>query len=114
MAQTKTKYCPGCGRHCPLEHPKCKYGRNYAEKLLRKVEKAEESKCETACFKWEKYVQKDSPVWSLLYVSKSIKKNLCKKKTTEEELLAALTEEEKRALTAALKKLEAKSGSHKA
>src|SRR5574344_495782 len=33
---------------------------------------------------------------------------------TEEELLAALTEEEKRALTAALKKLEAKSGSHKA
>ena len=94
----KENICPGCGRHCDLNHPHCKYGRSYAEKLQKKREKA-------PSYKWEDYTEKGDLAWLLFLVSRNWKKALKKGETTEEKLLAAWTEQEKETLREMLGKM---------
>lgn len=97
--QNKSGKCPGCGRHCPLDAPRCKYGIRYANKI--KGEKVKEERR----FKWEKYVASGGVVWKMLHVSRNAKKSLVRGVVTEEQLLAALTDSERRMLEEILEKL---------
>ena len=95
--------CPGCGRHCSLAHPRCKYGRDYWEKIQRKEQEAPKEKSR---FKWEGLVEKEGLIWQLFLVSRSMKKALRKKKVVEEDLLLRLNDQEQQQLSDLLKKLD--------
>ena len=105
MKKEKIPTCPGCGRHCPLSHPRCKYGRDYLEKLQKKEAETPEKKKR---FKWEGLVEKDGLLWQLLLTGCSIKKALRKKRTTEAALLQQLSDQEQMQLSEILKKLDTK------
>ena len=99
--------CPGCGRHCPLSAPKCKFGRHYLEK---KQEEMLSSTDQGKKKKWELHVTSGGTLWQLLSTSCAVKKMLCKKKCTEQQLLAAFTVEEVTILSELLKKFSMNSG----
>jgi len=112
MKENKAGGCPGCGKHCPANAPRCKYGRAYFEKLERETGakegmaahcRGEERKKR---FKWERYVTRDDVLHQLLLVSRRTKKALCEGERSEEKLLLALKPEERQALSGILRKLE--------
>ncbi|MBR3872735.1 MAG: hypothetical protein IKJ26_01060 [Clostridia bacterium] len=82
--------CPGCSRHCPMNHLHCKYGEKYFAKQTSK---------------WTALVTEDGLLWQLRSTSKSVKKALKRKETTEEALLACLSDEEKYRLMETLQKI---------
>lgn len=86
--------CPGCSRHCPMNHLHCKYG----EKYFARQEAKQTSK-------WTALVTEDGPLWQLLSTSKNVKKALKRKETTEEALFACLSNEEKYRLMETLQKI---------
>ena len=90
MKNKKIERCPGCGKHCPLSAPRCKYGRNYAAKINGQKDEACPFKAECK-HKGEKYVVYEQPLWQMLTISRRIKKGLCHARFTEAELMAALT-----------------------
>jgi len=98
MKKDKLDRCPGCGKHCPLSAPRCKYGRAYAAKL-----EASQTGCK---HKWEAYVTRGEPLWQMLTISRKIKKNLCHSRVTEAEVMAALTPLERQQLAQMLYKLQ--------
>ena len=99
--------CPGCSRHCPAKHLRCKYGQKHFEKLRR----AEEAKSlivqaeKKPRHKWEKHVTPDGLFWHLLWYSGRIKRALRKKKISEQQLLSTLTQQEQAQLDALLEKV---------
>lgn len=100
MKKEEPARCPGCGKHCPLSAPRCKYGRACAARLEAKTEK---NSCK---HKWEGHVAQDGVLWHLLHISRKMKKNLCHKRTTEAQLLSALSCVEQEYLLHVLKKLQ--------
>lgn len=106
MGKQKTDVCPGCSRHCPLSHVRCKYGEKYIEKRRRDQQaagqlltKGEDGKPRR---KWEKYVTQGSTFWKLLLTASRLKKALRKEQITEAQLLAALTPQDRAMLDALL------------
>ena len=97
----KENVCPGCGKHCPLSCPRCKYGMRYAAKQQK--EEAECKKKKQA--KWERYVTPNSTAHLMLSTSRRVKKALCHQEVTENELFAAFTPFEKEIFTTLLQKL---------
>ena len=109
MGKQKTDVCPGCSRHCPLSHVRCKYGKKYIEKHRRDQQaaghlsvKGEEKKPRR---KWEKHVMQGSTVWKLLFTASRLKKALRKEHITEAQLLAALTPQDRAMLDALLERI---------
>ena len=100
MKNSNMPTCPGCSRHCPACHVRCKYGRQYFEKHPPEFTCTDHKKR-----KWERYITEGDLLWRLLTQSKKLKKALCHQKVTEAGLLSLLTDEEKTALSSALQKL---------
>ena len=104
--------CPGCSRHCTMDHPHCKYGRQYFEKQKQKeVSKTVCPHCPKkqnpdSPAKWEAYVQKGGTAWQLLYASRMAKKALRKKQVNEQMLLHRLSAEEREQLAEMLSRLD--------
>ena len=94
--------CPGCGRHCPMDNVKCKYGMKYFAD--RNTAADNEAK-----HKWERFVEKDGLVWRLMMLGRCTKKALKKKKLTEAQLMERLTADDKEQLAGILDKLEGRS-----
>lgn len=99
--------CPGCSRHCPASHVRCKYGQKHFEKLRQ----AEDT---TSCsgevkrksrYKWEKHVTAEGLLWRLLRHSSRIKRALRKKQVSEQQLLGTLTPQEQAQLSMLLEKI---------
>ena len=103
MKQDKTSRCPGCGHHCPLSAPKCKFGRQYQQKIEVKASKNDAGA--KSC-KWEAYVVKDGLAWNLLMQAKSMKKSLKAKKSTEQQIFQALSDPEQEIMLSLLRKLQ--------
>ena len=104
MAKQKKAVCPGCSRHCTQDCVRCKYGRRYFEKTSAKeTEKKNEPKERRR--KWERYVQKGSLLWKLLFAGMQCKHALKKKGLTEQMILRTLNEEEQSQLNALLDKI---------
>ena len=81
-----------------MNNVKCKYGRNYFEKLS-----AEDTGK-------KRIVEKGGLAWRLLKTVKIAKKALKKRDISEEQLMARFTEEDKAQLSTLLDKLEAAQG----
>ncbi len=103
MKNEKVSVCPGCKKHCPLSNVRCKYGRNYIEKMEISAKKKKEEK--TNRHKWEKYVSDSGMLHELLSASGRIKRALRDGKTDEPALIGNITAEEQEAFEAVLKKL---------
>lgn len=105
----KQDVCPGCSRHCPLDHVRCKYGQKYIEKQRRALEGApgnqkQDSK-KMRRRKWEKYAAKGSASWTLFETSSRLKRALRKETITERQIHLALSDEEQAQLRALLAKI---------
>ena len=100
--ENKTPRCPGCGKHCPYGKAGCKYGDKYFAKLDPAPAKAEK----TDKSKWETHVTEGTWLYSLLSVSRSVRKALVKEKVSEYTLVNALTNDEAAQLLLILNKLE--------
>ncbi len=87
--------CPGCSKHCPASHPRCKYGRKYFE--AHTADPSPKQK------KWETRVTAQGPLWHLITTARLVKKAL--KDTPEADVLQPLTLQEQAELTALLQKL---------
>jgi hypothetical protein len=98
----KSLRCPGCGKHCPYGKAGCKYGEKYFAKLNSAPAKAEK----TDKSKWETLVTEGTWLYSLLSVSRSVRKALVKDKVNEYTLVNALTNDEAAQLVQILNKLE--------
>lgn len=94
MKKQQLDRCPGCSKHCCADHPRCKYGRKYFKETPAKPK-----------YKWDPFTSVDSPVWNLFFVSRRLKKQVCKSKVSEEQLLNRLSKDEQTALSLLLKKL---------
>lgn len=94
-----TLRCPGCGKHCPAEKPRCKFGIRYFEKNAEKPESP-------ALRKWERGLTPGGWLHSLIKVSRGLRKTLRKGNATEGELTSLLTGAEIAQLTNILEKLE--------
>jgi len=101
MKDKERNTCPGCSKHCPLDKPKCKFGRAYSEKIKNAQFKPAKRPKGARC------ASPDSPVGQLLRTGRKLKKGLKKGKITEERLVEALAPGEREALTAILGKLDA-------
>ena len=111
MKKEKQAHCPGCGKHCPMNSVRCKYGRNYFAKLEAKRKKAE-MVCGTQAEpekrrrkKWEKHVCGGGPLWQLLHTAGGVKKALRSGGASEDELLKALDAPEREQLRSLLVKI---------
>ena len=105
MKRENEKRCPGCGKHCPLSAPRCKYGRAYAAKHA--LEPGKNGAVKEECkHKWERYVTRNQPLWKMLTVSRRVKKGLCHSQITEQELMAVLTAEQQKQLAEILRRLQ--------
>lgn len=118
--------CPGCGKHCPLDHPRCKYGRAFFEKWQRKEQAADvkekekkksslDSRKRNQSFhqapqdcshKWEQYVEQGGLAWQFFLACCHAKKALRKKRITEEKLFSALSDDEKAYLSQLIEKMD--------
>ncbi|MBQ4075298.1 MAG: hypothetical protein IJD39_08865 [Clostridia bacterium] len=98
--------CPGCGKHCPLSAPRCKFGRHYLEKMKEKPSADFEKN--TKKKKWETYVKPGEAIWAFLSVSCQIKKALCKQKVTENQLLSEFSKDEIETMISLIKKFTVK------
>lgn len=105
MAKRRQDVCPGCSRHCSLNHVRCKYGQKYIEKIRTPDADSHQTPEDNHHYKWEKYVAQGGLAWKLLWVSSRSKKALRRKKRTEQALLDALDEGEQAQLDALLEKL---------
>ena len=97
--------CPGCGKHCPLNAPRCKYGRTYAEKIQKKKKDDAQRTAPAILKKWKKYLSADSVIYQLLISSKQIKQGLRQEELSEEKLLSRISPEEAKTLSVILSKL---------
>ena len=107
MGKEKPGVCPGCSRHCPLSHVRCKYGQKYAEKQ-RKAQAAvpaDAKECKEKHRKWEKHVTQGSTAWTLLLTGSQLKRALRKGQITERQIHLALSDEEQAQLRALLEKI---------
>ena len=96
------RFCPGCGRRCSAQAPRCAYGQAYfARQQVQPVETKPEKQ-----HKWERDVQHGGVMWQLLGTGHRVKKTLHKGKATEAQLLSGLTDTEKRTLTDILSKID--------
>ena len=103
MKEEKIDRCPGCGHHCPLTAPRCKFGRQYQEKIgMLAHEKGEKGK---TC-KWEAYVGQNGLGWNLLMQAKRIKNGLRSQKISEEKIFQNLSPQEQQTLLQLLKRLQ--------
>lgn len=107
MGKQTTGTCPGCSRHCPLDHVRCKYGLRYIEKLQSKQEAADNSARDRRRHKWEKHVCRGSALWHLLVCAGRAKRALRKKRITEAQALSALSPNEQDQLIALLGRIAA-------
>lgn len=109
MGKEKTAVCPGCSRHCPLSHVRCKYGEKYIEKLQKAQSAAPDAAKEGGKNKkrrkWENYVAKDTTIWKLLWTGSLLKRSLRKGKITEQQIHLALSDEEEAQLCTLLEKI---------
>ena len=105
MAKGCKDVCPGCSRHCSLDHVRCKYGQKYVEKIRKAEADGHPATEDKHHYKWEKYVAQGSLAWKLLWVSSRSKKALRRKKLTEQQLLNVLDEAEQAQLDALLDKI---------
>ena len=96
MKEKNIPTCPGCRKHCPLSAVRCKYGRNYIEKL-----NAEEDKPR----KWKKRIAPEGELHLLLSTAKGIKSALKESAVTESQLLSTPDPFQREALSEILKKL---------
>ena len=103
MKNEKIPVCPGCKRHCPLSNVRCKYGRNYIEKMMTEDKKRHDHK---HGHKWDKFVSEGSMLCSLLITARAVKHSLRDKTADEAKLTYGITEEEMSVFTAVLKKIE--------
>lgn len=106
----KKDVCPGCSRHCPLDHVRCKYGRKYVEKRGKEQEaaqSADEKSSRKTGRKWEKHVTQGGTAWKLLLTARTLKRALRKEQITEAQLLGSLTPQDLAALDALLDHLNA-------
>ena len=115
MKQDSCGHCPGCGKHCSLNQPRCKYGREYAAKIEKKRQdamkqpagaKAGSCDMKKHQYKWEKYVEKDSLAWKFLSVSCLAKKALRREQITQEQLFHQFSPLEMLQFSALLDKLQ--------
>jgi len=97
--------CPGCGKHCPMDNVRCKYGMKYFASQTAAAEN--ETK-----HKWEKFVEKGGLIWRLMMLGRGTKKALKKKKYTEEQMLGVLGDQDREVLSLILKKLNEKAVSN--
>ena len=106
----KANRCPGCSRHCRLDHVRCKYGQKYLEKVQNAHEKKaaydENKDAKKQRYKWEKYVLQGGLGWKLLWTAGCSKRALRSGRMTEQELLGALTESEQEQLSILLEKIQ--------
>ena len=107
MGKSKPNTCPGCSRHCSLDHVRCKYGQKYLEKMKKAQadNHSAQKAAETHRYKWEKHVKAAGSAWKLLYCGSRLKRALRKKTLTEEQLFSVLSDEERTQLDALLSKL---------
>lgn len=107
MGKHRQDVCPGCSRHCPLSHVRCKYGQKYVEKQRRAQDASpgniKESNKKRR--KWEKYVTQDSTLWKLLFTGNRLKRALRKGQITERQIHLALSGEEQAQLRTLLEKI---------
>lgn len=104
MAKGQKNVCPGCSRHCSLEQVRCKYGRNYVEKM-KQADAGHYEQENIRHYKWEKFVARGGPVWKLLWVGSRSKKALRRKSLTEQALLSVLDDAEQAQLETLLDKI---------
>ena len=105
MKKQSENLFPGCSRHCPANHPRCKYGQKYLEKIAKATAcHSKDSEKKPRC-KWEKHVTPHGLCWQLLWNSRRIKQALRKNKVTEQQLLSALSTQEQVQLCALLAKV---------
>jgi len=107
MKDMNKAVCPGCGKHCPLTNVRCKYGRNYIEKLEKKAA-ARPSSAEAHGHKWEKHAAPGSALHGFLSAASLAKRALRDEKLTAEAFEKALTPVELTALAALMEKIAAK------
>ena len=105
MAKGRKDVCPGCSKHCSMNHVRCKYGQKYVEKIREADADRHQAPEDKHHYKWEKYVAQGGLAWKLLWVSSRGKKALRRKKLTEQQLLSALDEAELAQLNALLDKI---------
>ena len=105
MAKGRKDVCPGCSRHCSLDHVRCQYGRKYVEEIRKAEEENHQPPEEAHRFKWEKYVAQGGLAWKMLWVSSRSKKALRRKERSEQQLMSALDEDERAQLNAMLDKI---------
>lgn len=87
-------YCPGCGKHCSLREPRCKFGKNYAEKHLPSLSPQFTSKQNKKKRKWEKQVVRGELIWQLLNTSSMIKRAIKNETISEKKLISEFSEGE--------------------
>ena len=109
MKKNHQTVCPGCGKHCPADAIRCKYGRAYFAQLASRETGAASSEGHSShhghkC-KWEKDVAEGGLGWKFLSVGRGIKKALRSGTISEEHLLNVLSEAEKAQLSDILDKL---------
>lgn len=102
MKKTNQNACPGCGRHCTIDHVRCKYGRQFFAKQTAALQGADHKPHRR---KWEKYTEAGGAAWQLLTVSRQVKKALVRGGITEQQLLAPLSPDEQQMLTSLLGRL---------
>ena len=105
MAKGRKDVCPGCSRHCSLNHVRCKYGQKYIEKIRKADADSHHAPESKRHYKWEKLVAQGGLAWKLLWVSSRSKKALRRKQLTEQELLSALDDAAQAQLNAILDQL---------
>jgi len=99
MAKDRCGRCPGCGKHCELTSPRCKYGRAYTAQCCA-------GKDGKKAPRWAAYAPEGGLAWRLLDLSRRLKRSLRKARCTEPQLLAALTPQELALLDAIFTKLD--------
>ena len=99
MGKRKEDVCPGCSRHCPLDHVRCKYGQKYLEKQQKK------DRTEKRRRRWEKYAAEGSPVWTLLDTASRLKRSVRKETISVQQIHLVLSGEEQTQLCALLEKI---------
>ena len=110
MSKGGKDVCPGCSRHCPLTHVRCKYGQKYIGKIRKADADSHQTPEGKHNYKWEKDVVQGGLAWKMLWVSCRGKKALRRKKLTEQELFAALNVDEKAQLNALLDQISQRLG----
>ena len=103
MKKTTGNLCPGCKRHCPAGHARCKYGQKYFEKHHPSTQT--EPPAKERRHAWEKHVTPGGLFWQLLWQSRRIKRALRKEKVSEQQLLLALSVQEQEQLRVLLDKI---------